>query len=122
MIRPQTYNTIATKIDEAQKQVIDTLGNLFSMRRNLYNNEVSVTDSEKGQLLITIDETYNLILNENYIPSKSLLDVVHKLQLHVSTHYGNVNSFLSDNNILVGSSFADLSASVGYQINPENIE
>ncbi len=121
MISPTEYSLLADDIDSAQQQVNDILGNLFSMHNHLEDNDTSTINDEKVEMLTTIDETYQLILNDNYVPSLNVIQTVTSLQQHISTHYGDVNDFLSQNNITVGPFFADLSALAGFVINPSNI-
>lgn len=121
MISPTEYDFIANGIDAAKKQVNDILGNLFSMHNNLEDNDILSTNSEKIQMITTIDETYQLIFNDNYVTSLNMFQTVAILQRHVITHHGDINVFLSENNITVGPFFAEISDSAGYVINPDNI-
>jgi len=52
---------------------------------------------------------------------RPLLDVTKSLQKHVQSSYGNINSFLSDNNTKVDNNFAYLSSQVGFTIDGGNI-
>lgn len=130
MIQKNIYNNSAQYVNQIgliNESVNSVAENILSPINNLlyiYNNETPQdlnSGNNKVNYFQTMINKINLIkLNNN--SSKKTRNFVQKLQIHVSKKYGSVNNFLLDNNIKVGTKFAQVSSQVGYVINMENIE
>jgi hypothetical protein len=66
-------------------------------------------------------ELYEIEAQHVLYDNRSLTDLVLALQSHIINNYGDVNTFLSENNEKVTSEFASLSSRVGIPIDSSNI-
>ena len=130
MIQKNIYNNSAQYVNQIgliNESVNSVAENILSPINNLlyiYNNETPQdlnSGNNKVNYFQTMINKINLIKLNND-SSKKTRNFVQKLQIHVSKKYGSVNNFLLDNNIKVGTKFAQVSSQVGYVINMENIE
>ena len=90
--------------------------NLIALANNSIENKKS-----SDIYLINLYNSLTPLRNYNNSNINLLKQLVLSMQIHVTAHYSSVNTFLSDNHKPVMKEFADLSASVGYIIDPENI-
>lgn len=121
MISSTSYKLLADKLGLAKSEASKITDNIISIKQTLNNNEVSNRDKQKEGLFGIIDVTYNLAFADNIEDSPLLLDVVKKLQEHITARYDSVNSFLAVNGIKVSQAFADLSSVAGFVISDEHI-
>jgi hypothetical protein len=119
MISPEDYQTIADCFDDAYESMESAIDELTEMRATL-NEMVASSESRRAQLLQAINQCGTSLMQQQ-VAKNELLSAVSSLQQHVTKNVGSVNSFLSDNAILVGASFASLSATAGYTIDNTNI-
>ena len=119
MITPSLYQSISDDIDE----ILYHRSESFRYGNIIYNNVTSIEDqgcSMEETISIVNALTDKLFYRNSGIYISALLT---SLQNHIltRTEYDDINEFLSDNSILVGSDFARLSDDLGYSINQENI-
>jgi len=114
------YKSISDLISNIYDRVTYINESLESMAADLYSSNVSISDIGKRRFYNLIREEKTTIYNKSF-NSLDTLSFVKKLQDHVYSNYGDINIYLSENGTKVTQTFADLSAEVGYTINPENI-
>jgi len=114
------YKSISDLISNIYDRVTYINESLESMAADLYSSNVSISDIGKRRFYNLIREEKTTIYNKSF-NSLDTLSFVKKLQDHVYSNYGDINIYLSENSTKVTQTFADLSAEVGYTINPENI-
>lgn len=122
MITPTRYKTLSDYISDAQiagEKAITKLNTMFS---DLSLSEVPDTNQYKDRLKISINYTIGELQKKHNVYSGKLRTFVSYLQTHVINNYGDLNQFLSDNNIQVTIKFADISNESGYPIDANNIE
>ena len=122
MISATDYITIANNIGNDyshSSSIVVYLNSAYASTMGVYtDSKYSFSPDIARRELQNMSQTYNAAMVLN--PTLSL-NVVLALQDNVNAHYGDVNSFLSNNGIKVNQSFATLSAAVGYTINSGNI-
>ena len=121
LILPSLYKTIADTVDSIQVKTVNISDNLTTVLNDLYASEVDKTDKDKLWLYNGILQDQKLINQNQADTNNRLLDFVRALQDHVTKQYGDVNNYLSNNNIRVYQTFADVSEIVGYPILSNNI-
>ena len=114
------YKSISDLISNIYDRVTYINESLESMAADLYSSNVSISDIGKRRFYNLIREEKTTIYNKSF-NSLDTLSFVKKLQDHVYSNYGDINIYLSENSTKITQTFADLSAEVGYTINPENI-
>ena len=122
MITAEFYQTVSNPIDSSQLRGEDIVFYIDKMAVDLNNSEILPDDKDReildSQILITSDvmeKRHNTYTNQ-------MLNFVFVLQQYVDNNYPLINNFLSDNDIKVKVVFADISLTVGYLIDPSNIE
>ncbi len=122
MITAEFYQTVSNLIDSSQLRGEDIVFYIDKMAVDLNNSEILPDDKDReildSQILITSDvmeKRHNTYTNQ-------MLNFVFVLQQYVDNNYPLINNFLSDNDIKVKVVFADISLTVGYLIDPSNIE
>ena len=121
LILPSLYKTIVDTVDSIQVKTVNISDNLTTVLNDLYASEVDKTDKDKLWLYNGILQDQKLINQNQADTNNRLLDFVRALQDHVTKQYGDVNNYLSNNNIRVYQTFADVSEIVGYPILSNNI-
>ena len=119
-ISSANYKSISDLISNIYDRVTYINESLESMAADLYSSNVSISDIGKRRFYNLIREEKTTIYNKSF-NSLDTLSFVKKLQDHVYSNYGDINIYLSENSTKITQTFADLSAEVGYTINPENI-
>lgn len=116
------YESVSDLISTAQDRGTDISLSLLNMKRDLENSEITSDNIDKKWLFEGVNTAYKKanLKHNNY--SKVIIDFVFKLQVHIATEYGSVDSYLEDNNIQVPQTFADISNAVGFTIDASNIE
>lgn len=122
MINATEYKLISDKLGEGYSRGQLMADRLDDMKATLDNSKFTDGDFNKRQLRKKIVETRSKLFNKHVNISSELQSFIIAFQNHVVVHYGSVNEFLEDNGILVSQDFADLSDSLGYEINSNNIE
>ena len=92
------------------------------MAINLSNSEIPSNDVERERIEGSIETISTVVDNRHVNYTDNMLSFVKNLQKFIDTNHGSVNIFLSNNDILVKSTFASLSGAAGYPINSSNIE
>jgi hypothetical protein len=120
--RTNRYKIITDLIANAQERGGNIIQYINNMNTILSDSEISSESIDRQRLEDQIDVTLEIMTNyhENY--SSSMKDFVLVLQQYISDNYSSVNNFLLNNNIKVLPVFADISGSIGYPIDAENIE
>lgn len=122
MISPTDYKIIADDIGkdyDYSDRMVTLFNNAVIDLTDVYTDATfSFSPETLKSELAYASESYD---NNRVTNPVTSLNFVTKLQIHVTTHYGSVNSFLSDNGIKVNQSFADLSEMAGYTIDNGNI-
>ena len=119
-ISSSNYKIIADLISNIFDRVGYINDNLEEMASNLYKSELSINNIEKHRFYNLINEEKNTLYNK-YINSIEIRNLVKKMQDNVYYNYGDINEYLKNHGIKILTTFAELSAEVGYLINPENI-
>ena len=91
------------------------------MAEHLSDNEISNANLDKQNFYNTIINTRDRFNNKYCLPSVEILNFVRKFQDYNYESNGDINEYLYENGIQVGTYFAALSEQVGYPINEENI-
>jgi hypothetical protein len=121
MISPSDYlilaNCVADYMDslDASIELIDALPPILDAMV-----QDNVVDSKTPLRNTALMAEYSL--EQIHSNPKYVVKAVYALQRHITTHYGTVNDFLSDNDIQVKPSFATVSALAGYAIDAENVD
>tara|TARA_Y100000034_G_scaffold136138_1_gene211039 strand:- start:20068 stop:20433 length:366 start_codon:yes stop_codon:yes gene_type:complete len=121
MISSSEYSVIVSSIAEAEDASVSAGGRVTAMRNTIATSSLTATDIERTNLDRGLEKLGQTITRE-YVQAQTVLSLIEALQVHIVHHYGDVNTFLSDNSILVPQTFATLSATAGYEINAGNIE
>ena len=122
MISANRYKIIADLINNAQDRGSIAFGNLQDMSITLSSSEISEDSIDAQRLQDQILATSNVIYSQHQLFTNPMIDFVFSLQKYIEDNYSSVNDFLSDNSIKVLPVFADISESVGYLIDYDNIE
>ena len=121
MIPIESYKEIADLINSSQERGQEIVAHFDQMREDIADSEVDDENIDKRWLYEEINRIYDEVdLFHNEYTSE-LFNFVKQLQIHVTTGYGSVNSFLRDNGETVFSIFADISNEVGYEIDADLI-
>ena len=122
MITAEFYQTVSDLIDSSQLRGEDIVFYIDKMAVDLDNSEIGVDDKDReildSQILITSD----VMEKRHNTYTTQVLNFVFVLQQYIDNNYPLINNFLSDNDIKVKVVFADISLTVGYLIDPSNIE
>ncbi len=116
------YKTLTDLIDSVLVRGGDVVSFVDKMEVDLNSSSIDSEDIDKLRLedqITTTSSLLNLRHNEYTIQMQLFVTT---LQRYVDQNYTSVNSFLSNNNILVKVAFAALSEEVGYPIDSDNIE
>ena len=108
--------TLNGKIRDA---LLSALGQLGLSERPELTQEGFILEALETEISNTL---YTYVVTDRIDVAELSLNLVTAMQSHVTTHYGSVNGFLSDNGIKVKQDFADLSERAGYTIDSGNIE
>lgn len=122
MINPAKYKIITDIINYAQSNGTNMINNISLMSDHLVASDVPDNNVNKLWFFNTIQRNYNAFNNSHVLYSRKMLNFVESLQVYITAEYGDVNNYLSDNNIKVLPIFADLSEAVGFPIDPTNID
>jgi hypothetical protein len=123
MITIGVYINIADLTGQAQDRGSSIVDDMNTMKSDLNKTEDIGDTSDVLWLKSRIENTTTMLSNKNYSVTGDLIGFVGKLQKYITDNYtGGINSFLSDNNAKVSSTFASLSSRVGYTINSGNIK
>ena len=117
----ENYESISSLINSAQERGVDIVNFITQMRTDLGNSEIPSVDISRQRLEKNIDPVFFRLNSNNVFYTEDLLKFVGNLQKYITEKYGSVDTFLSDNNIKVGSTFADISKEAGYPISSSNI-
>ena len=116
------YKIIADLIDAAQRRGVDIIGYVNQMSLDLASSEMSEDEIEVQRLDNQIDATYEMLNLRHSEYTTEMLKFVFNLQKYTDDNYGSVNDFLRDEETKVKTIFADISGTVGYKIDSDNIE
>jgi hypothetical protein len=122
MITITLYKTIADLIDSAQRRGEDVVSYIDKMATDMALSEIPSTDVNRLELDNQIELTSNILDAWDKKYSGQMKNFVFALQKYVDDDYPLVNNFLRDNNEKVKTVFADISNTVGYPIDSDNIE
>jgi hypothetical protein len=115
------YQTVADNINSAQDRGGDIVSYVDQMMTDINDSEIPTNDTNKKTLESQINATSHLLILKNNTYTVEVLNFVRELQKYVTEEYGSINTFLRDHGILVGVTFADISKTVGYPIDADNI-
>jgi hypothetical protein len=115
------YKPMTDLINDAQERGSDMVFFVDKMATDLDSSEIPSTDIHREKLDNQIISTSNKLRLNNINYTTQMLKFVGVLQRYITGKYGSVDTFLSDNDIKVKSTFADISERVGYPILPGNI-
>tara|TARA_Y100000034_G_C6745341_1_gene331014 strand:- start:354 stop:722 length:369 start_codon:yes stop_codon:yes gene_type:complete len=121
MINADDYQFMADQLGSSRSDGEQAFKRMLSMRKDLEKSELDDNDFDKINLFNKIQATYLVVISKYFNPKPEMVTLIDRLQTHVNRHHGSVNQFLSNNNIKVPQSFADLSLIVGYEIDISNI-
>ena len=116
------YKTVSDLVGNMHEKGPIMTAYLSNAANNLDNSEVPDTDIIKANFYKTINAQSEIISTKHIFPNYEFSNFIKALQQYVENISGSVDSFLSDNNILVSVSFAEASEQVGYPIDITNIE
>jgi len=115
------YKEITDNINDAWLRGSDIVSFVSKMGTDLSDSEIPSDDLNKMRLENQINATSNLLTSHNIYYTPQLIKFVSYLQKYITNKYVSVDTFLSENNIKVKSTFADISEASGYPILPINI-
>lgn len=119
MITALQYASIACTLDKINIYQSDASAELVAMQNNLSG---TLGDAQrKNTLRLEIEQVRKAIAEERQRPLTQVVEAIRRLNLHVESHYGPLNSFLSANNITVSPYFASVSLAAGFTISQSNI-
>jgi hypothetical protein len=126
MISSSDYKYVSDRVsdnytfnEKIRDALLAALGQLNLSDRPGLTQDGFVLEALKTEISNTL---YTYVVTDRIEVSDLSLDLVSAMQLHVTTHYGSVNGFLSDSGVKVKQDFADLSERAGYTIDSGNIE
>ena len=122
MILITTYKRISDFINDTQVRGADIVYYVDKMGVDMALSDIPSQDSNRLRLESQIEVTSKLLTNTDLFYTRQMTIFVFSLQNYVKDNYSSVNNFLSDNDTKVGSTFALISAAVGFVIDPSNIE
>jgi hypothetical protein len=122
MISANLYKEITDLVNSAQIRGNNIVSNVNQMSIDLSNSEIPSEDIERERLESQIDATSILLTRNHNVYTVQMTSFVFNLQNYIDSNYSSVNDFLRDNNTKVKVIFADISATVGFIIDRENIE
>ncbi len=122
MILASRYKIIADLINNAQDRGREITRLVGNMNIYLSESEIFSTSTDRQRLESQIDVTLEVMTNFHQNYANLMKDFVFILQKYIDDNYSSVNDFLSDNSTQVKAVFADISQTVGYPIDAENIE
>lgn len=122
MISSDLYKSIADLIDGAQRRGANIVSFVDQMAIDLGNSEIPTEDNERLRLKSQITNTSSLLTDRHNVFTSQMTSFVFALQKYIDDNHVSVNDYLSNNNIQVKSVFAEISETVGYPIDPSNIE
>ena len=117
----ENYKEISDGINDAQARGSDIVSFIDKMNTDISNSEIPSDDIHKKKLEKQVISTSDILNSKNIRYTSVLIIFVEELQRYITTEYGSVDTFLSDNNIRVKSTFAEISEYVGFPINPSLI-
>lgn len=115
------YQSIVDLIDSAYKRGED-ICNYISYMKTAINNSDIAENSNSIYFSGIINNTYASLLKMHGQFDTRLTSFVYVFQKYTTDKYGDINTFLQTQGIMVGSSFALISNYVGYEIDPINIK
>ncbi len=116
------YESVSDLISTSQDRGENISTALCNMKRDLENSEVISQNIDKQWLFEGVNATYKKADLKHNTYSRVVLDFVFRLQIHITTTYGSVDSYLEDNNIQVPQTFAIISELIGFTIGAAYIE
>ena len=116
------YKIISDLIDSAQKRGTDIIGYINQMSLDLDDSEILEDEIERQRLDAQINATYEILTERHYDYTSKMKKLVFNLQEYIEEIYGDVNNFIRESDFQVKSIFADISGTVGYPIDADNIE
>ena len=116
------YKTIADLINNSQEIGEETVTYLDNMIDTLSNSEIVEGSTDRQRLESQINATSEVMTNRHQFYTRYVRDLVFALHNYLDVRYSSVYVFLSDYNIQVLPTFADISEAVGYLIDDVNIE
>lgn len=119
MISATDYLFVICQFEKADALQQDMLNALVDMQNHLTNTNAN--EERQETLRQEIEKVRNDILIAKESPPSDIISAVQSLQFHVTSSYGDLNQFLSDNSITVSPYFANLSRVAGYAIEVSNI-
>ncbi len=122
MISASRYKIIADLINDAQDRGSEITRLIGNMDTYLSESEIPSVSIDRQRLESQIDTTLEVMTDFHQNYANLMKDFVFILQKYIDDNYSSVNDFLSDNSTQVKSVFADISETVGYPIDAENIE
>tara|TARA_Y100000310_G_scaffold345772_1_gene469654 strand:+ start:11006 stop:11374 length:369 start_codon:yes stop_codon:yes gene_type:complete len=121
VIKPTEYKTLADDLGNARGDAEKAFRLLQAMQGHLSDSEIDIDEVNKIALRNSIELAYFVVVDRYFNPHAEMKSFVTALQSHVTQQFGSVNTFLKDNKIQVLQEFADISATVGFNIDLENI-
>jgi len=121
MIKPEEYKSLADDLGNARGDAEKAFRLLQTMQGHLSDSEIDADEMNKIALRNSIELTYFIVVDRYFNPNAEMKSFVTALQSHVAQQFVSVNTFLKDNKIKVSQEFADISATVGFNIDLENI-
>lgn len=115
MISSSIYSQVVTAYSNAADHGETMLAELTNM-----GVEVRTLSANNSVIVSSIILAQNTLKLRNAV-SPLMVFAVKRLQLHVATNAGSVNSYLNSNTITVTQTFADISELAGYPISPTYI-
>jgi len=121
MIKPEEYKVIADHLGGARADSEKAFRLLKAMQGHLSDSEIDTDEINKIVLRNSIELAYFIVVDRYFNPHAEMKSFVTALQSHVAQQFNSVNTFLKDSGIKVSQEFADISATVGFNIDLENI-
>lgn len=123
MIEKERYKTVSDYIDSMIEQEEDIAYHFYQMKERIAQ-DASVVGSLffSQEYKAQIEEAYSDTVNLQIIKSPTLEQAVYSLQNHIFQETGDVNQWLSDNNILLKPRFSRISNVKGFSIDEDNYE
>ena len=128
MINPTLYSYLANNLSEASYQndaMYVLLNSILPTYNSLFENYLIPTNQDsfsiEAQQTQNDLETLQTNVQQNETGNVNTLNTIRAMQVLVVKEYGDVNTFLHNNNIKVSYRFAQYSLQAGYPIASGNI-
>tara|TARA_B100000614_G_scaffold262909_1_gene300772 strand:+ start:236044 stop:236508 length:465 start_codon:yes stop_codon:yes gene_type:complete len=122
VIGTANYREATEVIAEAQELGDLAFAGLLCMRDRLFEGKINPRDRFRRELYANMNATYSLIANRHIRANQSMIQFVKALNDHILVQYGNeygyetLDEFLVDQYLQVPTTFASISAFIGYSI------